>query len=78
MDSLAPLNPIPDLEYTIGDFLGAISGSYAFVQTPDCDYDVDITITGLEPFFEHQQDMKNFFVRSTEDLSLVGTYPVQV
>ena len=78
VDSLAPLNPIPDLEYTIGDFLGAVSGAYEFVQSPDCGYEVDITITGLEPFFDHQENLKNFFVRPTEDLSLVGTYPVQV
>ena len=78
VDSLTPLNPIPNLEYTIGELLGVVSGAYEFVQSPDCGYDVDITITGLEPFFDHQQGLKNFSVRPTEDLSLAGTYPVQV
>lgn len=44
--SLTPLNPIPKVEYTIGNFLGAVSGAYEFVQTPDCGYDVEIIITG--------------------------------
>ena len=53
VDSLTKVNPIQDVEYTIGEFLGAISGAYQFVQTPDCGYEVEITIIGLEPFFDH-------------------------
>jgi len=44
VDALTPLNPIQKVEYTIGNFLGAVSGAYQFVQTPDCGYDVEIII----------------------------------
>lgn len=63
----------------IGDLLGVTSDQYAFVQNPTvCDYDLEVTVTGLEAFMVHQEPQGNVHVPETQDKSLAGTYPVTV
>ena len=49
-------NVLGNVEYVIGAAGGVDSDSYAFTQEPaDCDYEIEIIITGLEPFMVHDE-----------------------
>ena len=77
--SVTSLSTIADLSYDIGAPGGVASQSYSFAQEPaDCDYEIEIIITGLEPFMVHDEFSQTIIVPETSDSSLEGTYLVTI
>ena len=64
--------------YTIGDVGGALSSAYSFAEEPQCNYPQTVTVTGEQPFFQHNGGDQTFEVFETEDLSIEGVYSVTV
>ena len=53
-------------------------GTYAFEQSPFCDYTETISVTNLPSFATHNSGSKDFTVASTADKSFVGEHVVTI
>ena len=53
-------------------------GSYQFDETPFCGYEETVTISNLPSFVIHNENSSDFTINSTNDLDLIGEYPVTI
>ena len=69
---------VGDITYNIGAPGLFNVGAYIFDEDPVCNYPETVTITPDLPFLDHNLATSDFNLPQTADLSLIGSYPVQI
>jgi len=69
---------VGDISYNIGASGLVDVGNYIFDEDPVCNYPETVTLFGLPAFVTHIDPDSNFDLPQTNDLSLIGSYPVTI
>ena len=69
---------VPDITYYIGATGLNNIGNYSFDESPICNYEETVTLTGLPSFVTHNEASSDFTLPQTNDLALIGSYPVTI
>ena len=68
---------VPTINYILGS-PDITSGTYAFEQSPFCDYPETVALTNLPSFARHNESTKDFTISQTLDKLLVGEHSVTI